>query len=121
MIIYSHVAAKAPEAAAATGWHPEGDFWLALALGLVGNGLAAYSAYILRQTLKKQNNNGMPSEIEGDGGRAELTRCRCRDGESRKEIIDGGDGRIFFIFWPTVGESVDGITLWLNGGPGCFS
>ncbi|KAF2820464.1 hypothetical protein CC86DRAFT_412330 [Ophiobolus disseminans] len=57
MTIYSHVAAKA---AGATGWHPEGDFWLALALGLVGSGLTAYSVYMQRQTLKaieKQNNN----------------------------------------------------------------
>ncbi|OAL56706.1 hypothetical protein IQ07DRAFT_638118 [Pyrenochaeta sp. DS3sAY3a] len=52
MAIYSHVAAKAAEA---TGWHPTGDFWLALALGLVGNGLTAYSAWILKQSLHAHN------------------------------------------------------------------
>lgn len=79
MIIYSHAATKAAEAAGATGWHPEGDFWLALALGLVGNGLAAYSAWIARQTLKQRTNNGMSFDIGGGGG-ARLTQSRCRAG-----------------------------------------
>jgi carboxypeptidase D len=37
--------------------------------------------------------------------------------------IDSGDlsRQLFFIFQPTIGEPVDEITVWLNGGPGCSS
>lgn len=71
MTIYSHVATKAAEA---TGWHPEGDFWLALALGLVGSGLAAYSAYIQRQTLNAMEKNSNNVGWEMINGRGEHTK-----------------------------------------------
>lgn len=37
--------------------------------------------------------------------------------------IDEGDlsRQLFFIFQPTIGEPVDEVTVWLNGGPGCSS
>ena len=28
---------------------------------------------------------------------------------------------LFFVFQPTVGEPVDEVTIWVNGGPGCSS
>lgn len=28
---------------------------------------------------------------------------------------------LFFVFQPTVGEPVNDLTIWLNGGPGCSS
>ena len=37
-------------------------------------------------------------------------------------IEAGNDSRaLFFVFQPTVGEQVDEVTIWLNGGPGCSS
>lgn len=37
-------------------------------------------------------------------------------------IDQGNKSReLFFIFQPTVGEPVDEVTIWLNGGPGCSS
>ncbi|TPX11381.1 uncharacterized protein E0L32_001199 [Thyridium curvatum] len=37
-------------------------------------------------------------------------------------IDESEPGRgLFFVFQPTVGEPVDEVTIWLNGGPGCSS
>ncbi|OKL63264.1 Serine-type carboxypeptidase F [Talaromyces atroroseus] len=37
--------------------------------------------------------------------------------------IDSNDRlrQLFFVFQPTIGEPVDEVTIWLNGGPGCSS
>jgi carboxypeptidase C (cathepsin A) len=34
---------------------------------------------------------------------------------------NGSDRSLFFVFYPKLGEMVEEITIWLNGGPGCSS
>jgi carboxypeptidase D len=36
-------------------------------------------------------------------------------------VNDSLDAAMFFIFQPTVGDPVDEVTIWFNGGPGCSS
>jgi carboxypeptidase D len=36
-------------------------------------------------------------------------------------VNDSLDAAMFFVFQPTVGEPVDEVTIWFNGGPGCSS
>ena len=37
------------------------------------------------------------------------------------QIGNDSSRNMFFVFEPTIGEPVDEVTIWFNGGPGCSS